>query len=491
MENLGKLKKIAIQDEPNNVTAIFADDTSVSNIFPTFLVFVSFFLIILTLGLFAPNESEIINSALTLGPNAEHEDIFNSVITNISSINQKLRVSILYNNATIDDKISHPIRTTVTADFYTSKGDKLDSISSSNSIVFDRPIPLFQTSIINFDKIELKTTIDTKYDRNHTINLKYEFVSAESSFFQLKVRAILSIISFAIFIFLSRTISKTLSQVMTLFLHIASFFVFNPLQIIACYFPSITLLCFDYIFRNVGLAYFYFYINMIFFSFEENLSKFVITVNILMFVVVFILLLSKDFYSLMESYPTIYPLEFNSNNYNVNRFIKKVPGSDSQLNRISDLALKLAFLESTTLNEANLSLREINFLTVLLIVPLFVSITYSIINVQDIFFHRIIVFAITVAAFTFCLLVFWMLDFVDGFFNGKLVGWLVPLASLSTFSLVFTFLNLEDDRDATYEYVMANDENGLGENGLTNENNETLGLEEDDEQIKRNNNEVK
>lgn len=498
MEKLEKLKDIAIQDEPNNIQAIFADDVSVSNIIQTFLAFISFFLIILTLGIFAPRESEVVCSTINLKPNSNHEDVFISSVTNISSINQKLRISILYDNATLSKELTDPLNTHITVDIYDSLGNKLDTFSGSNSVQYNRPVPLFQTSILSFEKLELRASILGKFDSQHNATLKYEYISSEASFFQLKIRSILSIISISTFIFLTRTMSRTISQVMTLFLHVAALFIFNPLQILFNYFPSLTFLCFDFIFKNVGYAYVYIYSNVIFFAFEKNLSKYTIVSNVFLFFLLFFVLLAKDFSPLFESYPTIFPQEFNGAHYNANKFTKEVKfqsktnDADSVYRRTFDLALKLAFLNSTTIEESNLNLREFSFLIVLFVAPIFFSIMYSIFNVQDVYFHRIIVFAATIATFAIGLTNFYAVDVIGGSFHGRLIRWIVPLASLSTFTLVFTFLNMEDDRSSTYEYVMQNeekvgsvDEIGLGEIDDDGGNGNALGLEEDDEQIKR------
>lgn len=500
MESLEKLKKIAIQDEPNNVQAIFADDTSVSNIIQTSLAFIAFFLILLTLCIFAPRESEVVCTKLSLEPNTEHSDIFTSVVTNISSINQKLRISILYDNATLSNDFTAPLKTTISVNFYNAQGTIMDTASGTDSVQYDRPVPLFQTSILNFDKLELKATIDTKINAKHNATLKYEYVSSEATFFQLKVRAILSIISISTFIFLTKTMTKTVAQVMTLFLHVAALFFFNPLQIIFNYFPSLTFLCFDFIFKNVGLSYVYLYVNMIFFSFDKQISKYTIVSNVFLFSILFFILLAKDFNSLFESTPTIYPLEFNGRNYNVNKFISQVKvyskssDANSILKKTTDLALKLAFLNSTTIEESNLNSKEFTFLIVVFCLPVFFSIMYQIFNVQDVYFHRIIVFAITVAVFAIGLTNFFAIDVINNSFHGKLIRWALPLVSLSTFTLIFTFFNMEDDRNSVYEYVKANEDGNIAEmnedgidtiGDLADDVNNTLGLEEDDEQIKR------
>lgn len=486
---LGKLKNIAIQDEPNNIKAIFADDVSVSNIIQTIFAFLSFFLIILTLGLFAPKQSEIVNTTLNFNSNPDHGDSFTSSITNISSINQKLRISILYDNATLKKEFANPIITYVSVNLYDKKGNKIESLSSSNSIQYDRPVPLFQTSILSFEKLEMNVSMSTKIDHKHSATLKYEYVPSETSFFQLKIRAILSIISISIFVFISRTMSRTTSQIMTLFIHAASLFVFNPIHILFTYFPSIYYLCFDFIFKNVGFAYVYIYSNMIFFTFEKKVGKYTIVSNVFLFILLLFVLLAKDFNSLSESYPTIFPIEFNGFNYNTNKFINdvKIKGNfdtESMHKRTFDMALKLAFLNSSTIEELNLNLREFSFIILLFLVPVFVSILYSIFNVQDVYFHRIIMLAVTVAVFAVGLTIFCAVDVIGATFNGKLIKWIVPLASLSTFTLILTYLNMEDDRNSTYEYVMQNDEK-IGNIDEIKMDGDNLGLEEDDEQILR------
>ncbi|OHT16943.1 hypothetical protein TRFO_12832 [Tritrichomonas foetus] len=444
MNQFQDLKRVEIQDDiAAKENSIFADDTSICRIVSTFLVFVLYFLVIIIVSFFGPNHLEKIESNLNFPKNDENTqlDLFSSTISQLSSLNQKLRISAFYPNLTSLEDKTKDLLLNLTLSFY-SQHRKIDKLTSAFSIEPDQQAPLFHTSLIDFDRLEFNASIHSSFTESHNLSLTYEFVPADATFFQMKIRIVLSAVSLAVLIYslVSGVKQKSIAQLFTIFLHVAAIFYFNPFHAFYYYYPSQFVIVIDYVFRNFGLTYFYFYCQVIFqlLASDGKINKISLSIQVFISIIFFIYCIYNGLNDVIISDPTFLPPD---------HYVK---------------TLKSFFSEA------------------LFFVPVAVSIIASIFSIGENYLQRVVIFATSIALVCFAYGDFVLMNVLNGFLKNTATEWAISRAAVSVLALMMEFWGSEDGGESVEGSVSASYTNA--DNMMPDEDN-ALGLEEDEAQI--------
>lgn len=161
---------------------------------------------------------------------------------------------------------------------------------------------------------------------------------------------------------------------------------------------------------------------------------------------------------------TIYPQEYNALHYNYDNYIKSVQMKHYKINPninhsvIVNEAIEESFRHASTITKFNMSNEHFLLWAIVFCFPLVISILYANRNVKDVDDQRALVFTISFGLFAFLFVMFYGVNLILELFVET--EWLTPLALLSAFTLLFSYLTLGIDNSFDLGYVQP-DENQI------------------------------
>lgn len=466
MEENSKLQRIDIDNDPDNSPTMVADNITFFHFISVIFALIVYIAIFGMLAFFGPKPSttEFSNVLIAHSPTSSG-DAFKTEIVNLSTMNQIIRVSVLYNNLSLfGNKLQNPIKSSLLIKTFDSQGNLVDSSSKTFYIPYDRPVPLFQTYLINFQSLEISGTIYSGIQVDHNLTFKYEYISSDATCFQLKAKTILSIISLSVMLYLLYMRSSSIMQVFSILLILAEIFYLRPLQFIYIYFPSSFIIPIELIFKSAGQLYIYFYCFLIFMCLSKKVNKVLLAINISFVILMLVLSLWSISNMLNNAASTIYPQEYNALHYNYDNYIKSVQMKHYKINPninhsvIVNEAIEESFRHASTITKFNMSNEHFLLWAIVFCFPLVISILYANRNVKDVDDQRALVFTISFGLFAFLFVMFYGVNLILELFVET--EWLTPLALLSAFTLLFSYLTLGIDNSFDLGYVQP-DENQI------------------------------